>query len=189
MSLKIYLELKTQISGVIVAQFRLTKKFASDLKVNKLEPPALQTTRFDDWFIDVIRVQRKKVAIVTHAKSLLTFLLPYEQVGGAKSVPDCIAVSLKEFLHQNDLEGNVGQVNETFLERHFFCKTDNRKVLGHMNDFKRCIEVGIYHKGLKFDAINWRDVMHSINNMPIGTQGYKFATDLAKELFSGSSIN
>lgn len=189
MSLKMYLELKTQISGVIVAQFRLTKKFSTDLKVNKLESPALQTTRFDDWFIDVIRVQRKKVAIATHAKSLLTFLLPYEQVGRAKSVPDCIAVSLKRFLNENDLDANVGKVDEIFLDPPVFCKTDNRKVLGHMNDFKRCIEVGIYHKGLKFDAIDWDDVMHSINNMPIGTQGYTFATDLAKELFSGSSIN
>ena len=107
-----------------MAQFRLTKKFATDLKVNKLASPALQTTRFDDWFIDVIRVQRKKVAIATHAKSLLTFLLPYEQVGGAKSVPGCIAASLKKFLNENDLDANVGQVDEIFLDPPVFCKTD-----------------------------------------------------------------
>lgn len=53
-----------------------------------------------------------------------------------------------------------------------------------MNDFKRCIEVGIYHDGLSFDAINWDEIMHSINNMPIGTQGYKYSTELAVELFS-----
>jgi hypothetical protein len=94
--------------NITMAQFRLTKKFAADIKVSKLESPALQTTRFDDWFIDVIRVQRKKVAMATHAKSLLTFLLPYKQVGGAKSVPNCITVSLKKFLNENDLDANLG---------------------------------------------------------------------------------
>lgn len=173
----------------MMAQFRLTKKFATDMKVSKLGSPSLATPILDDWFIDVIRVQRKKVAMVTHAKSLLTFLLPYEQVGGAKSIPDCIGVLLKGFLNENDLEADDELFDTIFSNSHVFCKTDNRKVLGHMNDFKRCVEVGIYHDGLEFGSINWKDIMHSINNMPIGTQGYKYATDLAKELFSIASIN
>jgi len=44
--------------------------------------------------------------------------------------------------------------------------------------------VGIHYDGLSFDAIKWDDIMHSINNMPIGTQSYKYATELAVELFS-----
>jgi len=173
----------------IMAQFRLTKKFATDMKVSKLEIPRLATVILDDWFIDFIRVQRKKVAMVTHAKSLLTFLLPYEKVGGAKFVPDAITVSLKKFLKEKGLDVRDEQIKQVFSTPHVFCKTDNRKVLGHMNDFKRCIEVGIHYDGLSFDAIVWDDIMHSINNMPIDTQGYKYATELAVELFSGLTIS
>lgn len=172
-----------------MAQLRLTKKFATDMKVSKLELPSLVTAILDDWFIDIIRVQRKKVAMVTHAKSLLTFLLPYEKVGGAKFVPDAIAVLLKKFLKESELNVSEEQINQIFSISHVFCKTDNRKVLGHMNDFKRCIEVGIHYDGLSFDAIKWDDIMHSINNMPIGTQDYKYATEIAAELFSELTIS
>ena len=64
-----------------MVQFRLTKKFATDIRVTQLTSPCDVTLILDDWFIDVIRVKRKKVAIATHAKSLITFLLPYEQAG------------------------------------------------------------------------------------------------------------
>ena len=167
-----------------MAQIRLTKKFATDMKVSKLALPSLATAILDDWFIDIIRVQRKKVAMATHAKSLLTFLLPYEKVGGAKFVPDAIAVSLKKFLKEKGLDVRGEQIKQVFSIPHVFFFFFNRKVLGHMNDFKRCIEVGIHYDGLSFDSINWDDIMHSINNMPIGTQGYKYATELAVELFS-----
>lgn len=159
------------------------------MKVSKLGSPILSTSILDDWFVDIIRVQRKKVAMVTHAKSLLTFLLPYEKVGGAKSIPDAIVILLKNFLKEHELDVSEEQINKIFSSPHVFCKTDNRKVLGHMNDFKRCIEVRIHYDGLNFDAIKWDDIMHSINNMPIGTQGYKYATELAVELFSGLTTN
>lgn len=85
------------MDDVYMSQFRLTKKFAADLNITQFSSPCLVTSIFDDWFIDMMRVHRKKVAIATHATSLLTFLLPYQDIGGAKSVPDCIGVLLGIF--------------------------------------------------------------------------------------------
>ncbi len=45
-------------------QFRLTQKFAKDLRITNLEDPQDTVSIFDDWVIDVIRVQRKKVAMM-----------------------------------------------------------------------------------------------------------------------------
>lgn len=167
-----------------MTQFRLTKKFATDIKIDKLEAPSLATPILDDWFVDVIRLQRKKVAIATHAKSLLTFLLPYEKVGGAKFVPDAIPMALKKFFNDNKLNISEDQINQVFSSNHVFCKTDNRKVLGYMNDFKRCVDVGICYDGLRYNAMNWDEMMHAINNTPIGTQGCKYPIELAMELFA-----
>ena len=77
-------------------------------------------------------------------------------------------------------------IDQIFLDLPVFCKTDNRKVLGHMNDFKQCVHVSIYHSDLKFDAIDWDEIMRSINQMPFRIQGnrYTTATDLATELFT-----
>lgn len=171
-----------------MAQFRLTKKFATDMKVNQLHQPNLITSLFDDWFVDVIRVKRKKVAMATHAKSLLTFLLPYEQIGGAKSVPDCIGVSLNLFLNEHDLNISTDQIDILFSQPPIFCKTDNRKILGHMNDFKHCVEASIFHDDLNFSEVDWDEIMSSINRTPVGTQGYQYPIEMAKALFSGSAV-
>lgn len=172
-----------------MTQFRLTKKFATDIKVIKLGPPELTSSVLDDWFIDVIRVQRKKVAIATHGKSLLTFLLPYEEVGGAKSVPNCVGVLLGMFFRENDLDVDEGQVEKIFSEPPIFCKTDNRKVLGHMNDFKNCVLATAVHHDLNFHDINWDEVMHSINHTPVNMQGYAYPIEIAKELFLNRIVN
>lgn len=173
----------------IMAQFRLTKKYADDLKVSKLALPTPVTPIYDDWVIDVIRVQRKKVAMMTHVKSLLTFLLPYEEVGGAKSVPDCIGVLLDAFVRENDLEIAENQIEKIFSTPPTFCKTDNRKVLGHMNDFKSCVQAFVAHYGGNFVDIDWDDVMHSVNNTLVGVQGYGRPIEIAKELFAGKAVN
>ena len=173
----------------VMAQFRLTKKFATDIRATKLAQPNPVSRILDDWFIDVIRVQRKKVAMATHAKSLLTFLLPYEEVGGAKSVPDGVGVLLDMFLRENDLDVGEGQVEKIFSEPPTFCKTDNRKVLGHMNDFKNCVQATVFHHDMNFHDINWDEVMHSINHTPVNMQGYTYPIDIAKRLFSNSAVN
>jgi hypothetical protein len=64
-------------------QLRLTQKFAKDIKVESLiEPPPISKL-LDDWAIDRIIIMRKKIAIITHVKSLLTFFVSYNEIGGA----------------------------------------------------------------------------------------------------------
>ena len=62
-------------------QFRLTKKYADDYRLKTLLNPQEVLHPLDDWFIDVMRIKRKKIAIATHAKSTFTFFIPYAEVG------------------------------------------------------------------------------------------------------------
>ena len=179
-----------------MAQFRLTQKFATDMKVSSLSEPCLVTPICDDWFVDVVRVQRKKVAIATHGKSLLTFLLPYEQIGGAKSVPSCVGISLGIFLTENELSVAQNQVEEVFSMPPTFCKTNDRKVIGHMTDFKNCIDVMDFYRNVSFSKIDWDEIMNDINHTPIvtrsspmGTRKYSNVTETAKELFSNHCLD
>ena len=58
-----------------------------------------------------------------------------------------------------------------------------------MNDFKQCIKARMTYDDLKFCDIDWDDIMSAINNMPVGNNGFKYASELAKELFSKTSVN
>ncbi len=124
----------------IMPQFRLTQKYAKDARISALSDPLTVVSPLDDWFIDVMRVNRKKIAMVTHAQSTFTLLIPYTKVGGAIAIPSNIGILLKEFLCKHNLSKWVGHLNKLFSEPIRFCKTGDRKILGHMNDFKRCVE-------------------------------------------------
>ena len=167
-----------------MAQFRLTRKFADDVKIKDLQAPELVTPILDDWFIDTMRVQRKKVAVATHGKSLLTFLFPYEQIGGAKSVPDCIPVLLAEFFHVNDMQINRKTLNSIFRSTNVFCKTNQRTITGHMNDFKKCIDIKVRYDEVDFYEIQWDELMNSINTIPLTKKEGMSPTELAKDIFS-----
>jgi hypothetical protein len=83
-----------------MAQFRLTQQFARDLKVIIDESPDATPHPLDDWIADadVLRVERKKVAIVTHVQTLISFIFPYHAVGGAKNVLEFLPLDIEEYL-------------------------------------------------------------------------------------------
>jgi len=161
-----------------MAQFRVTKKFAMDYKLSKLLEPSKTISLLDDWVIDVMRIARKKVAIITHAKTLFTLLIPYSHVvGGAKGIPQCIPLLLKQWLYDRKYSEYIRETERLFISPPTFCKTQSRQILGHMNDFKRCIAVQTFD--MPFEVIDWDILMESTNTMPINVRpmGYTSAIE------------
>jgi hypothetical protein len=160
----------------IMTQFRLTQKFAYDIKVDSLSEPVSKFNVLDDWLIDRLIITRKKVAMVTHAKSLLSFFIPYSDVGGAISIPECIGVLLSEWLYEQDLDKLGEQAIDIFSGKQprSFCKTVDKKLLGHINDFKRC--VGVCVRYLPFEEIDFEDIANKINTMPVTTTANSYST-------------
>ena len=144
-------------------QFRLTQKFATDCKIKRLYEPVITTHPLDDWFIDRIIIDRKKIAMITHAKSTFTFFIPYADAGGAKGMIAYFKNQLKEFFQQNSLPALALEVDKLFTSELIYTKTVDRKILGHMNDFRRCSEP---YPGDPY-PIDWLDKAECINNMPI----------------------
>lgn len=83
-------------------------------------------------------VDRKKIAMITHAKSTFTFFILYADAGSAKGMIAYFKNQLKELLQQNSLPALDLEVEKLFAEETTFTKTVDRKILGRMNDFNRC---------------------------------------------------
>lgn len=143
-------------------QFRLTQKFATDCKIKQLLEPIITAHTLDDWFIDRIIVDRKKIAMITHAKSTFTFFIPYADAGSAKGMIAYFKNQLKKLFQQNSLPALALEVEKLFAEELTFTKTVDKKILGHMNDFKRCAEP---YPGAPY-PVDWNDTAERINNMP-----------------------
>lgn len=144
-------------------QFRLTQKFATDCKIKQLLLPAHTNNPLDDWFIDRLIVDRKKIAMITHGKSAFTFFIPYADAGGAKGMIGYFKEQLKELFLRNSLPVLALEVDKLFTEEPIYTKTVDKKILGHMNDFRRCSEP---HPDSSF-PIDWQDTATRINNMAI----------------------
>lgn len=159
-------------------QFRITQKFSKDLKIKILDEPSSNLAYLDDWFIDVIRIDRKKVAFITHTNTLLSFLIPYSHVGGASKVALAIKDKLIKFIFDNKFPQYQEQIVKIFDKDVLYCKTKDRSVLGHMNDFKVFIE-GYTYK-VPFDKIDWDEMMVQLNNTLAGDSkgGYNRPIDL-----------
>jgi hypothetical protein len=146
-------------------QLRLTQKFAKDLHITVLTEPRAVASIFDDWVIDVVRVQRKKVAMMVHVKSLLPFFIPYQNVGGAHNISQAFGMLLSGWVIKKGYTKHCRAISELFSQPVTFCKTADRKVLGHMNDFKRCAPFAWQDVG--FDNINWEEQTNNLSDMPI----------------------
>jgi hypothetical protein len=134
-----------------------------DCKIKYLLEPINVSHPLDDWFIDCMYVHRRKVAIITHARTKFTFFIPYAEAGGAKMIPSYFISQLKELFNRNLLPSIAEEIEKLFNQEFMFTRTIDKKILGHMNDFKRCAEPlpdELY-------PINWQETAFRINNMPI----------------------
>lgn len=168
-------------------QFRLTQKYAKDCHMTILAEPEPVDHPLDDWFVDVMRVDRKKIAMVTHAQSTFTFLIPYAEVKKATAVPEYMSRLLVKFLQEQNLSQWVEQAALLFSGSKRFCKTADRKILAHMNDFKRCVDGFTKYSPICEHPIRWEQVANMINEMPVNfsvANQYIFPKEMLKNLIA-----
>lgn len=101
--------------------------------------------------------------MITHAKSIFTFFIPYADAGGSKGIINHFQMQLKNLFLRNSLTELTTEVDNLFSSELVFTKTVDRKILGHMNDFRRCSEP---YSGDPY-PVDWIDAAERINNMPI----------------------
>lgn len=93
------------------------------------------------------------------------------------------------FLNENDLGMHVEQVERLFSYSPDFCQTANRKVLGHMNDFKRNVQMKTLSDNVPFQDIDWDEVTDFVNATLVGTRCYQSPQSIAKILFASSRVH
>lgn len=154
-------------------QLRLTQKIAKDLKITKLESPIKQDNPFNDWFLNVFIVNRKKVAIFTHGLTKLSFFSLYGEIGGAKNLPVALQRHLTGYLTQINYAHLQTQVDNLFDGSYKFCKPIDKKVLGHMNDFIYGAKAYSEISNLTDDEVlDWETITKKIHDTPMNSLGF-----------------
>lgn len=159
-------------------QLRLTKKIAKDLKIITLDEPIEQDNPFNDWFINVFTVNRKKVAIFTHGSTMLSFFSLYSEIGGAKNLFIALKLHLTKYLQQLGFYHLQAQVESIFDGAYKFCKTGDKQVLGHMNDFIHGVKCYTELPNITGEFLSWEEITKRINETPMNNTNFMNPADL-----------
>jgi hypothetical protein len=128
-------------------QFRLTAKMAKELKIDNLaESQTNLPNLYDDWYVDIIRIQRKKVVVFMHIDTRIALAMPIFEIGGMKYIFNCFAIALRELLYEINFDQYESLANKAleFFDvpefEYIFCKTQNKSVTTHLTQFKFVLE-------------------------------------------------
>ncbi|APJ02796.1 DUF6933 domain-containing protein [Silvanigrella aquatica] len=145
-----------------MVQIRLTKKFSSDLKIKNIPLPKAIHSIYDNWIIDNLVLNRKKIAMATHLEPRLTFFFPYTLIGGAKNIVAFIEEKIKNFILKNNLKIDLNKINIIFKYIYYCKNTDNKSVVSNMTDLKKIFLAHVY--GHQFDKLNWQELNDITND-------------------------
>jgi hypothetical protein len=154
---------------------RCTKKL-----LNVLRPPQVSTLEpsADDWYANLLVLDRRKCLLLTHAATLFSVFEPDVRVGQLRSTRDFVSALLERELEEEKLPAHTfGEVGSEALA---IATTADRSVLGCMNDMAFLAEVEVGQSGglasLDDRALN-RRLRRNINS----ARDYQRPIDLVRE--------
>ncbi len=156
-----------------------TQKLLKELKVLPLEGTP-NPDSFGSWHANMFYVDRRKCVLITHDLSLYALFIPALKKDDFQSFPMVFGQYLfKNLLHEGlppqQIERVLAGLNTVSYE-----KTNNRSVLGSMNDQRLMIEIQVQDsEGLintDLDELN-----HQLNRNILSAIKYRYPIDVFKE--------
>lgn len=158
---------------------RLTKKLADKLKLKAL-PEYDEGSVIDEWYGHIFIADRTQYMLFTNAYSLYSVLFPGKGINDIKSFFETAVHSLSETLKKDGFEIMVGRFFTDKIEIIDIYKTNNRGILGSMNDM-------INHSKFYFsdNKMTPTEISRRLNEMPYSYLKYKNPSEVIKEMLFG----
>jgi hypothetical protein len=158
---------------------KCTQKVAKELGVTLAQMAAEDNASLlGDWFVNTLKFGHTKTLLFVNGPTLYSMLVEYKK----KDLSDMgqlfrtnLSLNLqKEGFEVGKIEGLLAEYKEVKL-----AKTDNRSVLGSMNDLAWLYQVQIEYKG-GIKEIDLGSIIQDINRTPQLKRGGKYSIELMK---------
>ena len=154
---------------------RFTKKLADKLKITPKECE-LEVNPFEEWYAHLFIANRVQYIIFTNAYTLYSVIIPGKGILKIRDFIDAAFSSLEEMLKSDGLEMFMEYITLR-TEIVDVCKTNNRGILGSMNDMIFTAKVFITESELSLTEITKR-----INDTPLSYINYECPLSALKQL-------
>jgi len=165
-----------------MAIIRCTAKLLSDLGVKPTNVPG-RPTSLCDWHANLMWLNRKKYVLFTNDQTLYSLLVHWTKTPRSADFLERFRLGLFRSLVS---EGLAEARLEYFLNEHIqatITKTNNRSVLGSMNDLTFQIKSMISVSGGITDA-GLSEINRQLNHIPMGAIKYKVSIDELKRVLA-----
>ena len=159
---------------------RCTKKLLNELNVNPSQVDYVYDKLYD-WHANLLLIQRKKCILLTNSLTLYSVFIPELKRADFNNFSE---VFYKFFLNQLKAADFSHNHIKKILKRHLsfrYTKTNNRSVLGSMNDLVFQIKIYIKMSG-GLENTDCKKLNNDINQVPMSFINYKYSIDVLKEL-------
>jgi len=159
--------------------FSCTNKVIKRLEPLKQVVIDKQEKQLINWYVDQITFERKKHFLFTNSKTLFSFIIYF---GTKKEILNFQSIFANKYKEQiirlfGFNQSFIDSINEE-LRILKFCKTNNRSILGSMNDFKLNASSRIKQEILNNETLN--SINFYLNQMPMGSLKYKNPFEIHK---------
>ncbi len=164
-------------------QFRCTAKVQKEIgiKPKDLDEIVDGKSMLGNWYVNISTIDRRKVFLFVNERTLLSFILYGIKKSNVANIHEMFLKSLNQLLLMEGVDYLViDKLNNEYLHLEY-TKTNNKQVLGNMNDLMSLYKHFIYSDG-GFKCCDLTGIIHRINKTPQKNIGWGFSIDLAKEL-------
>ena len=153
-----------------------TQKLLKEIPDDLVDPSASG----ESWHANLLRIERRKCVLFTHDVTLYSVFVP-----GLKK-PEFMRLDLvfgqrlfKALLWDEFTQVQVERMLDAARTIRF-TRSNNRSVLGSMNDVRFHVELSIEHAG-GLESVDLVDLHHRLNRIPFGAVGYRYPVEVLRE--------
>ncbi len=165
-----------------MAILRCTKKLLTELKTKPSEG-TIFSNEVGSWHANLIRVDRRKCILFTHDATLYSFFVPGLKKPQFENVREVFGHNLfKNLLWENFPQNQI----EIVLDEHreiIIAKTNNRSVLGSMNDLAFQLNYRIGAMG-GLGNVDLAELNHELNRIPMSAIKEIYSIDELSKLLN-----
>ncbi len=161
---------------------RCTQKLLKEIGVkNPPDNEALgKETGLGDWYVNLLRINRRKCLLFTNEKTLYSFLVPKVLKKHILNIRNEFLVNLVYNLRYEGITNDAISFVEKEYSNIGIAKTKSKSVLGSMNDIAYQALSILSDPRLEQEQ-EIGDVNHKLNRIPFSAIGYKYSIELLKE--------
>lgn len=156
---------------------RFTKNLADKLKIKSLPEYDDKVSAFDEWYAHLFTADRIQYILFTNAFSLYSALFPGKGINDIKTFFEKATYGISVVLREDGFENMIGKFITDKIEIIDICKSNNRGILGSMNDM-------VAHS--KFYLADYQltplEISRKLNEMPYSYLKYKNPSDVIKAM-------